>query len=123
MRAIFTPNVNDEANPLLKVVPLGLKTLIMRMVFDSIGERVACLSLSNLGDVKLPEAMAPYVTRVEFVLGPQASSPYNCSVSSWQGQTCIHLVRNSREPRLERIFFTKLVRQGFHVKLETNGKD
>ena len=123
MRAIFTPNVNDEANPLLKVVPLGLKTLIMRMVFDSIGERVACLSLSNLGDVKLPEAMAPYVTRVEFVLGPQASSPYNCSVSSWQGQTCIQLVRNSREPRLERIFFTKLVRQGFHVKLETNGKD
>ena len=123
MRAIFTPNVNDEANPFLKVVPLGLKTLIMRMVFDSIGERVSCLSLSNLGQVQLPEAMAPFVTRVEFVLGPQASSPYNCSVASWQGQTCINIVRNTLEPRLERIFFPKLVRQGFHVKLETNGKE
>ena len=123
MRAIFTPNVNDEANPLLKVVPLGLKNLIMRMVFDSIGERVACLTLSNLGQVRLPEAMAPYVRRVEFVLGSQASSPYNCSVSSWQGETYVNLVRNTVEPRLERLFFTALVKQGLHVKIESNGKD
>ena len=123
MRAIFTPNVNDEANPLLKVVPLGLKALIMRMVFDSIGERVSSLTLSNLGNVQLPAAMAPFVTRAEFVLGAQASSPYNCSVTSWQGETYINLVRNTVEPELERIFFTKLVKLGFHVKIEANGKE
>ncbi len=122
MRAIFTPNVNDEANLLLKPVPLFLKNIIMRMVFDSIGERVACLSLSNLGQVELPESMAPYVSRVEFVLGPQASSPYNCGVASWQGETCVNIVRNTVEPELERIFFTKLVKLGFHVKLETNDR-
>ena len=123
MRTIFTPNVNDEANPLLKVVPLGLKNIIMRMVFDSIGERVACLSLSNLGQVRLPEAMAPFVTRAEFVLGSQASSPYNCSAASWQDKTYVNLVRNTKEPVLERLFFTNLVKLGFHVKLETNEKD
>ena len=122
MRAIFTPNVNDEAQPLLKIVPLPIKTLIMRLVFDSIGERVACMSLSNLGMVELPEAMAPYVRRVEFVLGSQASSPYNCSVSSWQGTTYINLVRNTVEPRLEGIFFPKLVQLGFHVKIESNDR-
>ena len=67
--------------------------------------------------------MAPFVTRVEFVLGSQASSPYNCSVASWQGQTCINLVRNTLEPTLERIFFTHLVKLGFHVKLESNDKE
>ncbi len=123
MRAIFTPNVNDEANLLLKPVPLPLKNLIMRMVFDTVGERVACLTLSNLGRVELPEAMAPYVRRVEFVLGAQASSPFNCSVSSWQGETYVNIVRNTVAPELERRFFTKLVRLGFHVKLEANGKD
>ncbi|MBR5093857.1 MAG: hypothetical protein IK095_02055 [Oscillospiraceae bacterium] len=122
MRCIFTPNVNDEAVVLLKVVPLFLKDIIMRMVFDSVGERVACLSLSNLGQVRLPEAMAPYVRRVEFVLGSQASSPYNCSVSSWQGETFINIVRNTVEPELERIFFTKLVRLGYHVKIEADSK-
>ena len=122
MRAIFTPNVNDERNVLLKPVPLGLKNLIMRMVFDAVGERVASLSLSNLGLVRLPEAMEPYVKRVEFVLGAQATAPYNCSVTSWQDKTYINLVRNSVEPRLERAFFTGLVRLGFHVKIESNDR-
>lgn len=123
MRAIFTPNVNDEANPFLKIVPLGLKSIIMRMVFDSIGERVASLSLSNLGQIRLPESMAPYVTRVEFILGSQASSPYNCSVTSWQGRSYVNLVRNTVEPTLERLFFTRLVKLGFAVKIESNEKD
>lgn len=122
MRAIFTPNVNDEANVLLKAVPLFLKNVIMRMVFDSIGERVSSMGLSNLGLVELPEAMSPFVRRVELVLGAQASSPYNCSVTSWQGETYVNLVRNTREPKLERIFFTKLVQLGCHVKIETNAR-
>jgi hypothetical protein len=122
MRAIFTPNVNDEQNRLMKIVPLGLKNLVMRMVFDAIGERVASLSLSNLGSVRLPEAMAPYVRRVEFVLGAQATAPYNCSVTSWQGKTYVNIVRNSVEPRLERAFFTALVQLGFHVRIESNDR-
>ena len=122
MRAIFTPNVNDEAMVLLKVVPLFLKNIIMRLVFDSVGERVSCMSLSNLGSVELPEDMAAHVTRAEFVLGSQASSPYNCSVSSWQGKTFINIVRDTVEPELERRFFTKLVKLGCHVKIEANGQ-
>lgn len=122
MRAIFTPNVNDEQNPLLKVVPLFLKNIVMRIVFDSIGERVACMCLSNLGQVKLPAEMEPFVERVEFVLGPQASAPYNCSVTSWKGKTFVNIVRNTVEPRLEQKFFTDLVKLGYHVKIETNSK-
>ena len=122
MRAIFTPNVNDEQNPFLKIVPLFLKNIIMRMVFDSVGERVSCMSLSNLGQVRLPKEMAPFVERVEFVLGPQASAPYNCSVTSWNGKTFINIVRNTREPRLERMFFTGLVRLGYHVRIESNSR-
>lgn len=122
MRAIFTPNVNDERNRLMKIVPLGMKNIVMRLVFDAIGERVASLSLSNLGNVRLPEEMAQYVTRVEFILGAQATAPYNCSVTSWQGKTYVNIVRNSVEPRLEQAFFTALVRMGFPVKIESNDR-
>lgn len=120
MAAIFTQNVRDEMNVLMKAVPLTLKNIIMRLVFDRVGENVSCLSLSNLGQVELPPEMAPYVERVEFVLGPQASSPYNASCTSWQGKTYFNIVRNSLEPKLEREFFSWLVRQGFHVKIESN---
>ncbi len=122
MAAIFTPNVNSAKNPLLKLVPLPVKNLVMRMVFDAVGESVACMCLSNLGQVKLPGAMEPYVKRVEFILGPQSQAPYNASVTSWLDQTYIQLVRNSMEPELERRFFRMLVQLGFHVKVESNDR-
>ena len=122
MQAIFTPNVNSEQNPVLKVVPLFLKNIIMRAVFDTIGERVATMSLSNLGRVELPEEMAPFVERVEFVLGPQSTGPYNVSVTSWDGSTYINIVRNTVEPRLEEIFFTNLVKLGCRVAVESNDR-
>ena len=122
MQAIFTPNVTSEQNPVLKIVPLFLKNIIMRAVFDTIGERVASMTLSNLGRVELPEAMAPFVERVEFVLGPQSTAPYNASVTTWDGRTFINIVRNSVEPRLEEIFFTKLVKLGCRVTVESNDR-
>ena len=39
-----------------------------------------CLTLSNLGQVKIPEAMAQYVRRFDFILGVQAAAPYNCGM-------------------------------------------
>lgn len=120
MQAIFTPNVTSEQNPVLKVVPLFLKNIIMRAVFDAIGERVSSMSLSNLGRVELPDEMAPFVERVEFVLGAQSTAPYNASVTSWNGNTFINIVRNTQAPRLEEAFFTRLVQLGFHVRVESN---
>ena len=122
MQTIFTPNVNSQHNPFLKVVPLFLKNIIMRAVFDAVGERVASLTLSNLGNVQLPEEMAPFVERVEFVLSPQSTAPYNASVTSWNGRTFLNIVRNTVEPRLEEKVFTSLVRMGFHVTIESNSK-
>ncbi len=122
MQAIFTPNVTSQRNPVLKVVPLFLKDPIMRAVFDTIGERVSSMTLSNLGRVELPEEMAPFVERVEFVLGPQSTAPYNASVTSWGGRTFINIVRNTVEPRLEELFFTKLVKLGLHVAVESNDR-
>ena len=123
MRAIFTPNVNDEQNPFMKVIPLFLKNLIMRAVFDTVGERVSSMSLSNLGRVELPAAMAPFVDRAEFVLGPQSTSPYNVGVTSLGDRCFINIVRNTIEPRLEKQFFTNLVKLGFHVSLESNDRE
>ncbi len=120
MAAIFAPNVNDEKIFILRLIPLFIKNPIMRLVFDAVGENVSCLTLSNLGRIDVPDEMLPFVTRVEFVLGPQASAPYNASCTSFGGRTYLNIVRNCREPKLERMFFTSLVKAGLHVKIESN---
>ena len=68
MRARITTNVNDEKNPLVKVTPLFLKNAVMKGVFNAVGEKTSCITLSNLGVVELPEAMEKYeVIAFEFI--------------------------------------------------------
>lgn len=120
LRAVFTANVNSEKGIVIRLVPLFLKNIVMRAVFDQVGESLACLCLSNLGQVTLPEGMEEYVEAVDFIIGPQAKAPYNCGVVSYGDELHIHLVRNTVEPELEKEFFTFLSSQGLTVTLESN---
>ena len=76
--------------------------------------------LSNLGSVRLPEAMAPYVRRMDFIIGVQAAAPHGCAVVSWNGTAYINCIRNIREPELELHFYQVLHELGLPVKAESN---
>lgn len=120
-RAIST-NVNDEKNMLLRIVPLPLKNAVMKAVFDSVGEKKACLTLSNLGLVNLPEIMKPYITRMDFILGVQAAAPYNCGVLSYGDTVYVNFIRNICPPELEKHFHRVLKEMGIEAILESNRK-
>lgn len=120
LRATFTANVKSEKGVVIRLVPLFLKNIVMRAVFDRVGESSACLCLSNLGQAALPEEMAEQVTRFDFIIGPQAMAPYNCGVVSYGGEIRISVVRNTREPELERVLFPFLSSLGLDLTLESN---
>ena len=120
MRAKFAANVASERSPVLRVMPLFIKNLAMKAVFDTVGECKSCLCLSNLGRVELPEVMTPYVTRMDFIIGVQARAPHNCGVITWNGTAYINCIRNIREPALELAFYHVLHRLGLPVKVESN---
>ena len=121
MGSMIATNVNDERNPFVRLIPLPIKNMVMRAIFDSVGERQSCLSLSNLGAVRIPEPMEQYVRRFDFILGPQAAAPYNCGVISYGDTVCINFIRNICQPELERHFFRLLQNLGLSVTVESNG--
>lgn len=120
MGAKIATNVASERSPVLRVMPLFIKNAAMRVVFDMVGEIKSCLCLSNLGRVELPEAMAPYVERMDFIIGVPAKAHYNCGVVSWNGTMNVNFIRNVREPELESHFYRVLHRLGLPVKAESN---
>ena len=120
MRAKFAANVSSERSPVLRVMPLFIKNIAMKAVFDAVGERKSCLCLSNLGSVQLPEAMAAYVRRMDFIIGVQAAAPHDCGVVTWNGTMYINCIRSIREPELEMHFYRVLRRLGLHVTVESN---
>ena len=120
MRAKFAANVASEQSPLLRVMPLFIKNLAMKAVFDTVGECKSCLCLSNLGVVRLPDVMAPYVARMDFIIGVQAKAPHNCGVLTWNDTVYINCIRSIREPELELHFYRVLHQLGLPVKVESN---
>ena len=92
----------------------------MKAVFDSVGEKKSCLTLSNLGQVRVPDEMAEYIQRFDFILGVQAAAPYNCGVISCKDVVYINFIRNIKDAELERHFYAVLQELGLPVTVESN---
>ena len=120
MSTVIATNVRDEKSMAVRLIPLPIKNIVMKAIFDAVGERKSCLSMSNLGAVQLPEIMKPYVKRFDFILGVQADAPYNCGVLSYDGRLYINFIRNIRQPELERQFHAVLRDMGIPVTVESN---
>ena len=120
MSSMIATNVSSERLLAVRIMPLFIKNMVMKLVFRAVGERKSCLSLSNLGAVKLPESMRQYVARFDFILGVQASAPYNCGALSYGDTLYINFIRNIREPALEYHFHEILKELGIPVTVESN---
>jgi len=120
MAGQIAANVKAEQSLLLRLAPLFVKNFAMKLVYDQVGETKNCLNISNLGLVKLPEEMGPFVEHMDFILSPQATYPNNCGVIACGNKLRVNMIRNIREPELERLFFTTLVELGIPVEIESN---
>lgn len=85
-----------------------------------IGEKKSCISMSNLGRVKLPDQMNKFVERFDFTLGVQSRSHNNCGIISYRDHLYINIIRNIRESELEQLFFENLRLLDISVEIEDN---
>ncbi len=120
MSTKIATNVGDEKLFAVKILPLFIKNIVMKAVFTAVGERKSCLTLSNLGAVKVPDEMMPFIERLDFILGVQASAPHNCGVISFGDTVYINMIRNIKEPEVEAYFHKVLRDMGIPVTVESN---
>lgn len=120
MSRMIATNVESERMLLLRVTPLFLKNVVMKAIFNAVGERKSCLSFSNLGVVKLPPEMEEHIDRFDFVLGVQATAPYNCGLITFGDTAYMNFIRDIKEPRLEYAFYSVLREIGITPTVESN---
>ncbi|MBR6682122.1 MAG: alpha/beta hydrolase [Clostridia bacterium] len=122
MSSMIKTNVDSETPLLMRVVPLFLKNIVMKLIFNAVGERKSCFSFSNLGVVKTPDEFSQYVDRLDFVLGVQASAPYNVSAITYKGKINMNIIRNIDEPVLEYEIYKVLKSLGIKLVAESNAR-
>ena len=105
---IVAYNVKTQNNPLFRLLPSRIKCALMRLAYTYFGESNSSLTMTNLGQLNLPEVMNPYVDSIILTMMPRMRSPYNCGMYSYKGNFFINLCRFPRESDLPEIFTRKL---------------
>lgn len=113
-------NVGGQRNWFVRIIPLFFKKLLMPFLYTRMGENLCSGTMSNLGLVKLPEGMAEEVEQIDFILGTNPINKAGCAVCSFGDKLVVNFSRNIQESEIERLFFTRLVKMGIHVKIDTN---
>lgn len=122
LRGDITTNAETQRNPFIRIVPLFIKDFVVRMFYTRVQDRNSSAGLTNMGAMKLPESMKPYVNRFDIYMGQPFSSRTNCAVISFEDVLTINFASSIIEADVERYFFRKLVEDGIHVKIESNRK-
>lgn len=122
LNAKITTNVRTEKHAALRLTPLFLKNIAMKLTFARVGDRKSSTSISNLGLTRLPAEMARYVRRMDFILGPLSRNKVVCGALTYGGVLYLNFTRTIKESMLEREFFRYLVKLGIPVKVESNDR-
>lgn len=120
LRGDITTNAATQRNPLIRVVPLFLKDLVVRTFYTKVQDRNSSAGLTNMGALKVPEGMKPYIERFDIYMGQPFSRRTNCAIISFEDVLTVNFASCIIEADVERYFFRRLVQDGIHVKIESN---
>ncbi len=120
LRGDITTNAATQRNLLIRIVPLFIKDWVVRTFYTKVQDKNSSAGLTNMGALKVPEDMKPYIERFDIYMGQPFSSRTNCAVISFDDILTINFASSIIEADVERYFFRKLIQDGIHVKIESN---
>ena len=123
LRAMINGNLGLENNLLARLMPLWLKNLGINIAFHITGEQSVSGMVSNVGILKCPEEMLPYVSRVMLMAGPGVINGSRCACVTWGNTLAVTLTNIYEQTDIQREFFTSLVKMKIPVKIESNRRN
>jgi len=110
-------NVASEYVFALRLVPLFLKTIILRSAFYYLGDGLVTSFLSNIGQINISNEYYNLVEHFDFIPAPGKASKTNCSVVSFNNVLSISFGSRIHDREIERLFFSTLVSMGLEVQV------
>lgn len=117
---MITANMGLEKNLFIRAVPLVIKNLGVSIGFFFTAEQTTSSLITNLGRVDIPAELARHVNKFIFFPAPGKLNAARVGVATCNDNLVITFSNSFEESDIERDFFTKLVKNGLHVKIESN---
>lgn len=120
MEKIISYNVSNEKKAAVKYLPLGIKYVILQMIYSRISRRNT-MTLSNLGPIDVEEKYRPYINSFNVLIGVSEKQRMKCGILSYGDRMEITFTSVLKETYLQRAFFRELAKRGLDVRIESNG--
>lgn len=120
LNAMMTANLKLERNWLLRAMPLGIKKIGIALSFIFTGERRTSILFTNLGIVDVPGEMRKHIQKFILMPGPGKINGTRIGAVSFMGTLALTFANIYRESNIEREFFTRFIKMGIPVKIESN---
>ena len=120
INSLMTQNMKLERNPVTKHLPLIIKDLGVSVAFMITAEQTTTSLLSNLGPIPLPESVEKHIEKLYLFTGAGIVNAARCGVASMGDKLVFTFSNCYKESDIEREFYTRLVKMGVHVKIESN---
>ncbi|MBR3249073.1 MAG: hypothetical protein IKF83_00025 [Clostridia bacterium] len=116
----MSANVKIGNNPLVKIVPLFLKKLIVRLSYIEI-RKYTTITFSNVGRVGIIGKYQPYIDMFFMLIAPEPVERIKCSACSYENKMAFTFTSILDNNDIERRFYEFLVSKNVKVKIESNG--
>lgn len=117
---IIASNVKWEKMLLLRITPLFLKEIALKIGYENSGSAPNSFCLSNLGKIEIPSGMKEYVEKITFANGSSSQAPINMGVTKCNDKYFITFSSTLVKRDIQRDFFRFLSSEGIDLVIETN---
>lgn len=120
LQARLVSNVRLEKIFFVRILPLFIKNIVMKLSYNRYGSDLNTVSFSNLGVIKVPKSFHNYIDEIYFMIGVSDKGPLNLSASSYNDRLTITFTSRIIERNVQKEFIRFLANQGLSMVVTTN---
>lgn len=117
---LFSYNVSNQKNILLRSVPSFVKVMAMRFVYHS-SARANTTTLTNIGSFSVASEYESYVKRFHGMIAMSTGQKIKELVCSYGDELVLNFTSTLRDVSIQQRVFRKLSEDGITVTVESNG--
>lgn len=114
--------VGSGYSPAVRVVPLFIKKLVLRLIFIK-SAKSSTVSFSNVGKIDFPPLFLPFIAGAYVLLSNVPREPLKCASCSQGGTFTLSISSILKSMDLQRAIVGTFAKDGLDVSIESNGVD
>lgn len=117
---LFSYSVSNQKNNLLRIVPLPVKNLVMRYVYNQ-SALANTTTITNVGQVEVDPLYEPYIHMIRSFIPMSKGQSIKGTINSYKDTLVLTFTSIFSDTCIQRGYFRKMAEDGINVRIETNG--